>query len=205
MLSLDHIVVAAETLDEGRAFVEERLGVGLQYGGQHPLMGTHNLLLGLEDGLYLEVIAIDPDAQAIARARWFGLDEFSGPPRLTNWVGRSDNLVSDMSTAFGQGSWPMEMQRGDLRWQMSILAQGQTPLDGCAPMMLDWGHGPKAADFLQPSGCRLAKLEIGHPDHQGLENLFGRIVDDPRISVEVNDQPSLTAILETPLGEAALT
>ena len=37
------------------------LGVPMAGGGKHPLMGTHNRLIGLGD-LYLEVISIDPDA-----------------------------------------------------------------------------------------------------------------------------------------------
>ena len=54
-------------------------------GGKHALFGTHNKLLRLGD-LYLELIAIDPDAPKPERARWFALDDFSGDMRLTNWV-----------------------------------------------------------------------------------------------------------------------
>jgi len=40
------------------------LGVPFQPGGRHDVFGTHNALLGLADGLYIEAIAIaiDPDA-----------------------------------------------------------------------------------------------------------------------------------------------
>ena len=63
-MRLDHLAVAAESLGVGRAVVEDQLGLRLQDGGRHAHFGTHNLLLGLEDGLYLEVIAVDPDAPA---------------------------------------------------------------------------------------------------------------------------------------------
>ncbi len=59
-LKLDHLAVACANLDEGVDWVEEQLGVPLQPGGQHARYGTHNKLLGLGDGLYFEVIAIDP-------------------------------------------------------------------------------------------------------------------------------------------------
>ena len=58
-LAFDHIAVSARTLQEGVDWVEQALGVTMAGGGQHPLMATHNRLLGLGD-LYLEVIAIDP-------------------------------------------------------------------------------------------------------------------------------------------------
>ena len=71
--AIDHLVVAARTLSEGAAWLEERLGVSLSPGGEHPLFGTHNRLLSLGTG-YLEVIAVNPDAPAPTRPRWFGLD-----------------------------------------------------------------------------------------------------------------------------------
>lgn len=37
--------------------------------------GTHNRCLGMEDGIYLEVIAVDPEAPPPSRPRWFGLDD----------------------------------------------------------------------------------------------------------------------------------
>jgi hypothetical protein len=52
MTRLDHLVVAADRLDEGVSYVQDLLGVNLPAaGGQHPLMGRHNRLLGL-GGLY---------------------------------------------------------------------------------------------------------------------------------------------------------
>ena len=90
-LTLDHIAISAGTLEEGVAFVEAALGVPLAGGGQHPHMATHNRLLGLGD-VYLEVIAADPAAPRPTWPRWFDLDRFDGPPRLTNWICRTDDL-----------------------------------------------------------------------------------------------------------------
>ena len=67
MLTLDHIAVACTDLAEGTAWAEERLGVKMQTGGKHARYGTHNTLLGLADGLYFEVIAIDPDRGILTR------------------------------------------------------------------------------------------------------------------------------------------
>ena len=61
-LAIDHIVIAAADLDSGSEYVAGILGIAPQGGGAHPRMGTHNRVLGMADGVYLEVIAIDPDA-----------------------------------------------------------------------------------------------------------------------------------------------
>jgi hypothetical protein len=55
-------------------------------------MGTHNLLVNLASAAfpraYLEILAIDPDAPAPRRIRWFDLDQpamqqaIRGGPRL---------------------------------------------------------------------------------------------------------------------------
>jgi len=204
MLSLDHIVVVAETLKEGREFVEDTLGVRMQSGGTHALMGTHNMLLGMEDGLYLEVISIDPDAVQPKRNRWFGLDAFKGSPRLTNWVSQSDELSGDMQAVFGGNGSPVLLSRGDLTWEMSLIDEGQTPFDGLVPMMLNWGDGPKASDRLLASGCRVSRLVLGHPDHSDLTAMLAGLVEDERVEIEISAAPKIIAVVQTPRGEVIL-
>ena len=61
-------------------------------------MGTHNSLLKLGERCYLELIAIDPEAAAPARPRWFDLDRpamralLAQQPRLIHWVARTDDI-----------------------------------------------------------------------------------------------------------------
>jgi len=68
-LTIDHLVIAAADLASGSDYVAGILGIAPQGGGAHPRMGTHNRVLGMADGIYLEVIAIDPDAPAPSRPR----------------------------------------------------------------------------------------------------------------------------------------
>ncbi|HBU16034.1 MAG TPA: polyphosphate kinase, partial [Gemmobacter sp.] len=49
MLILDHIALAATTLDEGVAHAEQALGLPLAGGGYHARMATHNRLMGMGD------------------------------------------------------------------------------------------------------------------------------------------------------------
>jgi len=89
-VAVDHLVVAARSLEEGVAWCETTLGVTPGPGGKHAFMGTHNRLLKIATeaypAAYLEIIAIDTDAPPPGRPRWFGLDtlELSAGPRLVH-------------------------------------------------------------------------------------------------------------------------
>ena len=126
--ALDHLAVSAGALAEGVAHVEDALGVRLSTGGQHPAMGTHNRLLRLGD-VYLEVIAIDPFATPPGRPRWFDLNNFTGPPRLTNWIARCADLDAALALAPPGSGTPMALARGDLAWRMAVPDDGRLPLD----------------------------------------------------------------------------
>ena len=92
---LDHLVVGAQSLDEGAGYIADLLGVPPVKGGVHPNMGTHNVLLSLGGSVYLEVIAINPDGDPPEHPRWFSLDNptvrqtLEQGPRLLTWVART--------------------------------------------------------------------------------------------------------------------
>ncbi len=160
MLELDHIAVGCTDLHEGVAWVEKRLGVSLSNGGEHAHFGTHNRLLGLADGLYLEVIANNPHATAAERPTWFDLDNFAGPPRLANWICRTDE-IGEMQAITGP---PVSLTRDDLHWQLTVPDDGSLPMQGGFPSLLKWGDGiAPPSGSLPDSGCRLTGWEVWHP------------------------------------------
>lgn len=57
ILGIDHILIAVDDLQLATE-VYERLGFEVLQGGQHPKRGTHNALVPLKDGSYLELIGI---------------------------------------------------------------------------------------------------------------------------------------------------
>ena len=200
MLQLDHIAVACGTLEAGRAHVEAALGVQMVAGGRHAVFGTHNLLLGLEDGLYLEVIAVDPDAPPPGRARWFDLDRFSGPPRLSNWICRT----GDIAEAPPEAGPPVALERGDLRWRMAVPEDGRLPFDQLFPAVIAWEGMAHPAARLPRSGVRLRRLTLTHPRAAALNAaLAGRILDD-RVAVAQGAAARLTAEFDTPHGPRVL-
>ena len=166
-LALDHIVIAAATLVEGVSHVEERLGVAMGPGGKHATMGTHNRLLSLGPGRFLEVIAIDPDAPPPGRPRWFTLDapatreRLARGPFLIHWVVRSDDIARSLAAIGAQPVEILALSRGDYRWRIGVPADGGLANHGTSPTVIQWqGHQP--ADALAESGCRLERLELHH-------------------------------------------
>jgi hypothetical protein len=203
MLVFDHMAVSALTLEGGVAAVEDLLGLPLQGGGQHPHMATHNRLIGMGD-LYLEVIASDPAQVAPKWPRWFDLDHFSGPPRLTNWVTRCEDLDAALALCPPGTGTPLALQRGDYRWIMAVPEDGRLPYDGAFPALTQWQGTLHPAKTLPDQGLRLTRLEIAHPEAASLKPLFARLCPDPRIEVVPGPTKALRAELATPHGPRVL-
>ncbi len=203
MITLDHIAVAGETLAAATAHVEQALGVPLQQGGAHAVFHTHNTLLGLQDDLYLEAIAIDPAAPQPDRPRWFDLDRFEGAPRLTNWICRCDDLDATLAALPEGFGAPVELKRGDLRWRMAVPASGILPYDNYAPALIEWTSDAHPAKRLTQEGCRLAALEVHHPAAAALGALLAPILIDARITFHPG-LPLLRARIDTTGGPASL-
>lgn len=204
MIICDHIAVSGETLAEARAYVEDALGVRLQPGGEHDVFYTHNALLGLEDGLYLETIAINPDGPKPERPRWFDLDRFCGKPRLTNWICQTEKLsevLGQLPAGMGQ---PVNLQRGNLRWAMAVPDSGKLPFDNCAPALIEWFTTPHPAKHLIPSGVRIRHLTVRHPDADSLNSMLSAVLNDDRVSFEIG-AASLAAEFDTPHGKRELS
>ena len=171
---------AAVAVDEGVEAVEAALGLPLAGGGQHAHMATHNRLLGLGD-LYLEVIGADPSLPAPPYPRWFDLDAFSGPPRLTNWVARCDDLTAEIAISPAGIGTPAHLERGDFRWEMAIPANGKLPFHGAFPALIHWHGTLHPARALPESGCRLRRMEIAHPQGAALAAHRDEIIDAPNL------------------------
>jgi catechol 2,3-dioxygenase-like lactoylglutathione lyase family enzyme len=205
-LTFDHLVVATRRLAEGVAWVEDLLGVRVPPGGKHEFMGTHNHVLRLGEGAYLEVIAVDPDAKSPARPRWFALDEpalnvrVADRPRLIHWVVRTN----DIEKACGEVSvaqYPIvAARRGALHWKITIPDDGALPMDGAFPTLIEWPEGPHVSSRMEEMGCSLERLTVSHPRASEISKLLAPHFDDARIGFVVKDSVALQAVLSTPRG-----
>ena len=202
-MRLDHIAVSAETLEEGVALVEAALGVALAPGGVHPHMGTHNRLLALGD-IYLEVIAPDPAAPRPAWPRWFDLDRFSGPPRLTNWIAACDDLEAEIAQGPDGVGTPLTLERGDLRWRMAVPDSGRLPFDDAFPALISWQGAAHPGQRLPEAGVRLTRLEVVHPNSADLSAALAGRIGDPRVVFVPGPAKALRATFQTPSGPRSL-
>lgn len=200
-MDIDHLAVAGESLEAAAAHVEAALGLPLQPGGQHARFGTHNRLLGLGDGIYLEAIAIDPDAPAPDGPRWFDLDRLAGPPHLRTWIARVDDLDAALARHPDAGR-PIALARGDLRWRMAVPEDGVLPFDNRFPALIEWQGTAHPAERLAPSGARLARLIVAHPEAEALRVALAGL-NDPRVVIEPG-APALRAEFDTPHGARVL-
>lgn len=168
MILIDHLVVAARTLEEGAAWVESRLGVATSPGGRHATMGTHNRLLSLGPGRYVEVIAIDPDAPPPGRARWFELDapamraRLERSPALIHWVARTDDIEHAIEATASGHCEVLAFARGDYRWRLGVPPSGSLAQEGAAPTIIRWDGGGHPSEHLPDAGCRLEALVLRH-------------------------------------------
>lgn len=202
---LDHITLTAPTLEAGAALVRNALGVTPQTGGEHPRMGTHNLLLRLGPALFLEVIAPNPTAPAPPRPRWFALDRLQpdSPPALSTWVVRTTDIPASSALASEDLGLIEPMSRGHLNWHITIPPDGSLPMDGAAPALIEWHTESHPAAGLQDLGLWLAQFTVFHPEPDRIRRLLASL----NLSAPVNVQPPapgtrtrLAAVIGTPQG-----
>jgi hypothetical protein len=138
--NIDHLVVAARSLEEGTAWCEATLGITPQAAGEHEQYGTHNRLFNIATPryptAYFEIIAINPVASAQKRPenkRWFDLDDdglqasIAQQPSLIHFVVNTTDiqLASDTWKAQGLDTGPVvqaqrQTDKGPLHWQITV-------------------------------------------------------------------------------------
>jgi hypothetical protein len=165
-MPLDHLAYAVPDLAGAIADLERRVGVRAARGGQHPGQGTHNALLSLGEGRYLEIIAPDPGQPDPSSPRPFGVDP-SAQPRLAGWAWRVDDIDAAIARARQHGYDPgdaiamhrLTTEGVQLNWRLTLNATG----GGAVPFLIDWGDTPHPS-VSAPSGVNFRSLRIEHPD-----------------------------------------
>ena len=192
---IDHLVVAAASLDEGVRWCQNTLGVTPEPGGAHALFGTHNRLVRLSSPehplAYLEIIAIDASVnpgRAAPLRRWFDLDApaihqhlYESGPRLLHWVVSVPNITDSVADLHALGidrgrviEASRPAQQGMLRWKMTVRDDGQRLFGGALPTLIEWGSEHPARSMAEPV-IALRSLRLQHPLADQLQSALAAI------------------------------
>jgi hypothetical protein len=215
---VDHLVIAARSLEQGVAWCEASFGITPGPGGSHRLMGTHNRLFAIGSPrypqAYLEIISVDPAAPAPGRPRWFDLDDpalqraLSEQPRLVHFVARRSPAAHALAAARALGIDPgdlvaaeRETPDGMLRWQITIPPDGRLRFGGAFPTLIEWSMA-HPADSMGVSGVALSSLATHHPRAAQLDAGY-RAIGLREVTVH-EGRCNLVATFDTPRGPVTL-
>ncbi len=194
LATIDHLVYAAPSLQEGVEGIERLLGVRASPGGQHLGRGTRNALLALGPDTYLEIIAPDPEQPRPAEPRWFGIDALQ-EPRLVTWAAKGtslDQLFLDAEVRgvrLGAVTSSSRTQSNGVRLTWLYTDPRTVVADGVVPFFIDWGptqHPSRSA----PRGASLLDLRAEHPNPEYARQTLSRL----GLDLEVREGPRAALI-----------
>lgn len=201
---LDHLTVVAPSLTEGVAHLRACLDLDVPFGQRHLYMGTHNHLLQLGGTVYLEIVALDPEGLAPARARWFGLDDqktvradWEAGRRLRGWVAGVDGIDTVLAGRAGVFGRKVALPFADPSFDFAIPDDGSLPLDGAAPSLIDRRGKPRAMATIADLGARLRSFTLEHPDSVAIAALYRELALDRAPQVVQGDTLRYRALIET--------
>ncbi|PCI86765.1 MAG: hypothetical protein COB24_08420 [Hyphomicrobiales bacterium] len=178
--TFDHIAIAANSLEQGVEFISQKFAVKIPFGGTHDQMGTHNHLMQIGDGIFLELITINPIAHPpkAPQQRWFDLDnpslqnQLKQSPKLVTWVARTANLKAELQNLNQDIGKIHHVTRGNLTWQITIPKNGQLTENGLFPTLIEWQNNQTPAPNMADLGIKLTSFTLTHPHPQHLKALL---------------------------------
>ena len=171
MASIDHIILGVADLDHGIEQFERLTGVRPAYGGRHPT-ATHNALVSLGQGIYLEIIALQPGVVPPV--------EFAALSLLTEltpvgWAVASSDVAQLRSALIGADLQVTEPEAGSrvtpsddtLSWHTFRLQDNFRD----APFFIVWSADSRHPSTTTPSGCTLQSMTIASTRSDELDRL----------------------------------
>jgi len=195
---IDHILLGIDDLDRGVKQFEASTGVKPSYGGKHP-RGTHNALVSLGDGTYVEIIAVQKGVKPP--------EDYTGLAQLhqltpIGWAVSSKDSAQLRSRLEAAGMAVTAAAPGSritpagktLSWQTFGLKDSFEE----APFFIVWSAQTAHPSTTSPSGCTLQQWHIAGPQEKNLEQL--RRTLELRVDVAKAEATSMRLALACPKG-----
>ncbi len=214
MHKLDHIVIAANNLDEGTSYVENKLNVKLSDIGYHRDMGTHNRVVKISKSAYLEVISIDPNCRYLNSKRWFNLDSLKLQSQLRKSPQVIGYVIENVDIKILKYYEPFfKASRGEYKWKFAMpgtnarILADQSHLNGIIPSLINW-ESEKPINKMQDNHLNLEKIQVllseSQSTYKNFINSLGAIekltfsitkqkynsstVDYPKLKINIEDK-----------------
>lgn len=204
--NLDHVVLGVPDLESSVKNFANALGATPTFGGRHESIGTHNAILPLRGGHYLELIALDPSCPNPPLSVPWGLDTLR-EPRLITWAAATQNIDSAVEQARNAGYDPgtaidvsRDTPEGEhLTWRLTV--SGEFAADGLVPFLIDWGSSPHPSETSEAI-CSIESFSAEHPDPASVRVMLDAL--GVTLAVETGPVPLLHATLVGPDGSIVL-
>ena len=198
---IDHVILGIDDLDRGVKAFEAATGVKPVYGGKHP-GGTHNALVSLGDGIYLEILAVQEGVTVPADYADLKKMKTLTPVGWAVSSGDSAELRNRLSAAGIAVSEPVDGSRttprgSTLSWQSFALNESSPE----APFFIVWSRQTAHPSTTSPSGCKLQQWSIASPRVKEIEQLRQAL----ELSVDVVEAKPTTMRLSLTCPKGAVT
>jgi len=195
---VDHILLGIDDLDRGIQQFEQLTGVRPVKGGKHP-RGTHNALVSLGDGTYLEILAVQPDVEP--PKDYADLKQLHSLTPIGCAVSSTDSAQL-RNRLIAAGLAVTESSEGSrttpagttLSWQTFGLKDEFEE----APFFIVWSPQSAHPSTTSPTGCKLQQWRVAGPHLKNLEQLRSAL--ELRVEVAESKSTALRVSLQCPKG-----
>jgi hypothetical protein len=162
--NIDHFLLGINNLEKGILEFEKLTGIKPVYGGVHPNIGTHNALVSLKDGSYLEIIAPEDPSKKLSGP--FSGFENMNDLKLFGWAIGTTQLKEvknylELNKIENTGIVPgtRKTKNGEaLKWETIFISQENAM--SVNPFFIQWEKSSVHPSLTATLGCELSESII---------------------------------------------
>ncbi len=187
---IDHLIILVNDLDAAMA-TYRGIGFQVEAGGVHPRFGSHNALVPLTDGSFLELVAFQ-DRELAARTFWTdAVKRLQLGEGFGDYAVSSSDLAADVRQIRERGlalgdPQPGERERPDGRHIAWHTSRPPSALGSILPFLIQ-DDTPRELRIEPPreglgNGARIKEIVVGVAHAEAARDAFRRLLDvEPRL------------------------